>query len=355
MSIEIKSLTIENFKCFKTEKTFDFGRITVLTGANSSGKSSVISALLAILQSESEFPKNLSINGQYVNLGDFKEIAYKHNSDAVIKLNVKLKNNVSYSTSWQQSEQSLQPKLLQLEKTGRESPFASLFPTNGKLNYISAFRQSPQRTYLHRNLSKLKVDTEGGGYLDQIIAWEQVNADELVELVKIMSEIGLFYKVKTRILSGGRFEILVQTNKNGILTALSNVGYGISQFLPIIVADLQLENNSTLFLAEPEIHLHPSVQSKFGDYLVKQVNNSEKNYIIETHSEYLLNRLRLAIVKGELKKQDIKVYYLENDGEDTEVYDIDFTKTGAIKNAPDSFFETYSMDVMEIAYNAIPE
>ena len=170
-----------------------------------------------------------------------------------------------------------------------------------------------------------------------------------------MKEMDLIEDIKINRLGGGRFEVLVKANKNKDFAALSDVGSGISAFMPIMVADLQLPNSSTLFLAEPEIHLHPSVQSKFGDYIVKQVNETEKNYVIETHSEYFLNRIRLAIVKGELKKEDIKVYFLENNGEDTDVYDVNFTKTGAIKNAPNTFFETYSMDVMDIALNSFAE
>ena len=136
---------------------------------------------------------------------------------------------------------------------------------------------------------------------------------------------------------------------------MSDVGSGISAFMPIMVADLQLPDDSTLFLAEPEIHLHPSVQSKFGDYIVNQVNKTQKNYVIETHSEYFLNKIRLAIVKGELKKEDVKVYFLENDGDDTAVFDVDFRKNGGIRNAPKTFFETYSIDVMDIALNAFAE
>ena len=77
--------------------------------------------------------------------------------------------------------------------------------------------------------------------------------------------------------------------------------------------------------------------------------------MIETHSEYFLNRIRLAIVKGELKKEDVKVYFLENTKDDTKVYDIEFTKTGVINKAPKNFFETYFVDSMAITLNAFAE
>jgi predicted ATPase len=110
-----------------------------------------------------------------------------------------------------------------------------------------------------------------------------------------------------------------------------------------------------LFVAQPEIHLHPSVQAEFGNYMVNQINQAKKNYIIETHSEYLLNRIRLAIVKGEIPKDDVKVYYLQNDGEETHTHRLEFTTDGRIMNAPEDFFKTYQMDVLNIAMNANSE
>ena len=128
---------------------------------------------------------------------------------------------------------------------------------------------------------------------------------------------------------------------------------GISQFLPILVADYQLSDNSTLCVSEPEIHLHPSIQSNIGAYLMRQVKKTEKNYVIETHSEYLLNRIRLGIVKGEIDAKDVAVYFMENNNNDTDVHRITFNKKGQILNAPDNFFKTYMIDVMQIAMAAV--
>jgi predicted ATPase len=106
-------------------------------------------------------------------------------------------------------------------------------------------------------------------------------------------------------------------------------------------------------MCQPEIHLHPSIQANLGDYLVKQVNEKKKQYIVETHSEYLLNRIRLLIVKGEIEPEDVAVYYFENSVKEGSVtHRIEFTKDGQILNAPRGFFETYMIDTMDIALNA---
>ena len=368
--MKIEQLTIENFKCFKTEKTFDFGRITILTGANSSGKSSVIQAILAALQTDN-FPSNYSLNGDFVNLGDFTEVSNNNDTNNIIQISFKFKGSDIHEiqTFWKENKKDGLAKRTSFDKQDNveeekegfyfeyvSSEFlVSINQVVSYVNYISAFRQSPQRTYLEKNKGDYRVGTEGEGYLDQIVEWEKRGNGKIKALVELMKEMELIEDIKINRLGGGRFEVLVKAFKNSLLTSLSNVGFGVSQFLPIMVADLQLPDDSTLFLAEPEIHLHPSVQSKFGDYIVNQVNKTQKNYVIETHSEYFLNKIRLAIVKGELKKEDIKIYFLENKDDDTEVFDIDFKKNGAIKNAPKTFFETYSIDVMDIALNAFAE
>ena len=367
--MKIEQLTVENFKCFKREQTFDFSRLTILTGANSSGKSSVIYAILMALQSEG-FPNSLSTNGDYVNLGDFKNISHSNNSKNIIQIGFQVYDNdfpsldgsINIKTYWEEDEKNLLPKNVginsqysRIDISNREIMRGFSYTALRAINYISAFRQAPRRTYLEKNKANFKIETDGEGYIDQIVEWDKRANGKIKQLIETMKELDLIEDIKINRLGGGRFEVLVKPVNNNGFSALSDVGSGVSAFMPIIVADLQLPNDSTLFLAEPEIHLHPSVQAKFIDYIIHQINTTDKNYVIETHSEYFLNRIRLAIVKRELKKKDVKVYFLENTKEDTNVFDVDFTETGAIKNAPRNFFETYSIDVMDIALNAFAE
>ncbi|GHV23828.1 hypothetical protein FACS189428_7660 [Clostridia bacterium] len=223
---------------------------------------------------------------------------------------------------------------------------------DNNLNFISSFRLHPDRDYLETSKSNLKVSNDGKGYLDQIIAWETKTPEKIKALIQILKELDLLSDIKSKRTEGGKYDILIKTNENGIFTSLYDVGFGISQFLPIIVADLQLQKSSTLLIAQPEIHLHPSVQSSFGDYLMTQIKKNDKHYVIETHSEYLLNKIRLGIVKGEIKEEDVRIFFVDNQSEEAIRYPIIFTKQGEILNAPDNFFKTYMMDVMEIAINA---
>ena len=405
--MHIQRIALKNFKCFK-EVAVDFSKITLLTGENSSGKSSLIYGILAPLQSTSfnwnSFPLYLSLNGEYVNMGGFEEVSFNHNSknQLGIELTFFFDSNISYfNTSWYFDILSKSPKLGCAEIVYgnkecdiRQKEDLSYIvnygyenkPSNNILdlgiqniddlqkhddgffwndisdtiyddlkqqfNFISSFRLHPERTY-YQSLASNKVDKSGGGYIDQILDWSDNQSEGLYMLVSILKYLGILYDIKPHRLSGGRFDIKVKVKGRSKWESLTDVGFGVSQFMPIIVADLQLSDESTLIMSQPEIHLHPSVQAKLGNYLVEQVKEKEKSYIVETHSEYLLNRMRLLIVQGEIQPEDVAVYYFENSVKNGSIaHRIEFTKQGQILHAPKGFFDTYMIDTMDIALNA---
>jgi len=446
--MSINRIALRNFKCFR-ELDLNLPKITLLTGANSSGKSSVLYGLLAPFQSR-EFPLYLSPNGKYVNMGDFIEISFGNSESNEIRIDFSVQDTegreYDFKTAWIIDPSNNLPRLNLLHVTSAHFEVkAALNPLDGKysvhlqidvnndsnarnyfnvskilvpltrsghinennfsdfltkrkeleiksielqietvdellddsegtknavvgniikivlaliqdvdndINFISSFRHQPERTYYQKAKSENKVGRFGEGYIDQISEWQDRKSPKFAELGSIMTELTLLQAISAKKLTGGRFEIRVQVQKEGPWCSLGDVGFGISQLLPIIVADLQLSSNSTLLVAQPEIHLHPSVQATLGDYLVRRANETNKRYILETHSEYLLNRLRLAIVKGEIEPSDIAISYFSNLGSGSTTYPVEFTQDGQILGAPREFFDTYMMDVMEIALQA---
>lgn len=407
--MRIERLALKNFKCFK-EVDVSFSRITLLTGENSSGKSSLIYGILAPLQSihrlSNSFPLYLSLNGDYVNMGGGEDVAFNHNTNNKLGIYLNIVTDFEtfvFDTNWGFEPRNRYPvindlkmksRLDQIElirevggdyianlnlKDGAVVNSANLRTSNidditkehygsypiidsfsdslydsldEEFNFISSFRLHPDRTY-YLSKSNNKVDKFGSGYIDQILDWHDRQSDKLYDLVSLLKAVNILHDIRTHKLLGGRFEIKVKVKSKSRWESLADVGFGISQFLPIIVADLQLWDNSTLIMSQPEIHLHPSVQANLGDYLVKQVKERNKNYIVETHSEYLLNRMRLLIVKEEIQPEEVAVYYFENSIKDGSIaHRIEFTKDGQILNAPKGFFETYMIDTINIALNA---
>lgn len=447
--MNIKKIALNNFKCFESIN-LELPKITILTGANSSGKSSLIYALLAPFQSE-YFPFFLSPNGAYVNMADFREMVYCKDIKKKIRLDLTLnipgEGEYDYQTEWIYNTKTSLPELnrviakipyieLSIERSEKdlvyilnlkhnfrgysesrdfkmdqlmksffvnmrkfvneETPkkrkkkilskdmfelkdiknkkykkldsilnllmgilsihttrfFSTLSNFNSNLNFISSFRIEPERTYYQRTKFNEKITRSGENYIDQILEWETSDSKEFRILNNHLKKFDLLNKLTTRRLKGGRFEINVQMKKSSIYTSLNDVGFGISQLLPVIVADLQLPNKSTLAIAQPEIHLHPSIQADLANFFVTQSKTKGKRYIIETHSEYLLNRIRLLIAKNELEPSDVGIYYFQRSGCKSKAHKVLFRKDGKIEGAPQDFFKTYMIDVLDIALNA---
>ncbi|AYL95008.1 DUF3696 domain-containing protein [Mucilaginibacter celer] len=450
-----ESIELKNFKGFK-EAQIDIGDLTILTGANSSGKSALTNSILSILQSDI-FRFELSINGDYVNLGDYADIinnrdtskdltlAYtleligmsfktttvwsfdklrrlpKMDSISILSDCLKLTATPQGNKGFQvkiaydpqldnllKAEKSAESKGSNFEKTrnlylttyGKRKDFNldtfnekiekswqyegffenlenealtfslltkipyqvfqlialshfGLDNITKKTSFIGSLRNGPERTYYENSKSEIKVGPAGENFSDIIILWDSINDKKLDELKEITKSLGIAEDIKANRLTGGRYEIQIKPQKHSPFSSMSDVGFGVSQFLPIIISDIDKGEGSSLFIAQPETHLHPSVQADFCDYIIEQINSRKKSYFIETHSEYFLNRLRLNIVNNKISTDKVKVYYLINKTNDTEIHEIKFQKNGAIENAPEEFFKTYLMDTMDIALNAI--
>src|SRR5690348_14613983 len=118
----LKQLQIQNFKCFQSRQTIDFGRLTILTGANSSGKSSILYSILGAIQS-GEFPFQFSPNGKYVNMGDFREISFNHKENSEIGIEFTFEESwglQNIKTVWTENKENHLPELKYLELKGND-------------------------------------------------------------------------------------------------------------------------------------------------------------------------------------------------------------------------------------------
>jgi predicted ATPase len=122
---------------------------------------------------------------------------------------------------------------------------------------------------------------------------------------------------------------------------LTNVGVGVSQLLPIIVTSLLAEPGSILIFEQPELHLHPKIQSLLGDFFISLLRTG-KQCIVETHSEYLINRLRLRVAESNWDsnlKDNIGIYFVERAKGNTTFKNIRINDYGSIPNWPSGFFD----------------
>ena len=125
-----------------------------------------------------------------------------------------------------------------------------------------------------------------------------------------------------------------------------DVGYGVSQVLPVLI-ELLREDHATMFLLQqPEVHLHPMAQAALGS-LFCQVANWTRQILVETHSDYIIDRVRMDVrdKKTNLKPEDVSILYFEPDGLDVKIHSLELDEDGNIMNAPPGYGQFF-MDEM---------
>jgi len=135
-------------------------------------------------------------------------------------------------------------------------------------------------------------------------------------------------------------ELKITTNTSNLQHDLTQVGVGVSQVLPILVLALLAERGSTLIFEQPELHLHPRVQSKLADFFVS-MNMLGKQCIVETHSEYLINRIRIRAASADTSEvaDSVIIYFVEKPGERSNYRQVRVDELGQLDNWPDGFFD----------------
>ncbi|HYG16342.1 MAG TPA: AAA family ATPase [Bacteroidia bacterium] len=169
--------------------------------------------------------------------------------------------------------------------------------------WLAPIRTDPKRTYDSYKIAFNPDGTHAPYLLKRLLGKETTQrarekAQEILR--KFGKDSGLFDSIKINPLGRGDnspFELQVLLNNFPL--KITNVGYGVSQILPLIIEVIARQNETWFAIQQPEIHLHPRGQAAFGDFIYKSVINDNKNFIIETHSDYTIDRYRLRLYKGD--------------------------------------------------------
>lgn len=210
---------------------------------------------------------------------------------------------------------------------------AAILDLNGGVNitYTPSSEFSSERNEV--NISALRVDT--ATLHDAVVDW--------------LKYLGVAEEVTTR--DQGKFGHQLQVSTSGINKShdLTNVGVGVSQVLPIIVMALLADSPSVLIFEQPELHLHPKVQARLADFFLSMALQG-KQCILETHSEYLIERLRrrIAEAEGDALSSTIKIYFVEQNKGETICRPVQISKYGAIQDWPRDFFDQSGIETEEI-------
>ena len=211
----------------------------------------------------------------------------------------------------------------------------------------SPVRSRPKRTY---DPTREFDDPEGSDIpmlLMRIEATQQKQWETLkTQLVEFGKSSGLFQNIEIKNFGrslGGPFQLKFKVR--GPNANIVDVGYGVSQILPILVHILnpnisEYEMNFSL-LQQPEVHLHPRAQAELSSLLTKLANQSNQSFIVETHSDYMIDRARIDIIRGNIRPEDVSLIYFEPKGNIVEVHNIGFDKMANMVGVPPHYGEFF--------------
>lgn len=134
------------------------------------------------------------------------------------------------------------------------------------------------------------------------------------------------------------YEVRIQKTSSSPPVTLVDMGYGLGQFLPVLVLCYYAPEGSTLILEQPGIHLHPKVQSQLADLLIEVITERNLQVLIESHSEHLLNRLQRRVAEEKIAADQTALYFCRNDEGVSNIDRLKMDEFGNITNWPENFF-----------------
>ncbi|MDR1553960.1 MAG: AAA family ATPase [Prevotellaceae bacterium] len=443
-------LSIHNFKTIRELNGFKFNSINIISGVNSSGKTSFIQFLLMLKQTLEAQSANstLIFDGNWVELGNFEKLVYKQQTDnsigfelqfdktylinkfpsilgienVLIKVNYSLMESkmtlsnikITYKDSKREhfveftkqddiyncfsdsallvsayssiqaqgtiSTISFLPQILFAEIDNPQYPEIDKNPkttaaiaikikeiqsiiieTFNSISYIGPLREEPKDLY--DSNSKNKSIGKKGEYAAQFFEDEASNEIEFYDVQsKELQKMSLSNAVKYWIcdifnlakdIKAEKYKdsyIVKVVNHYDVESTIKQVGFGISQVLPIVVEGLRMPRNGILILEQPEIHLHPKVQSMLFDF-VYSLSLTGKKFVIETHSDHFITRMRRRIAEDDNKlAEKINLVFVEQREAEHLFRKMELDDMGTFDFFPTDFVEqTEDLDAIIIA------
>lgn len=355
----INSITLYNFKCFEHQE-FKLRPLTLLAGLNSSGKSTIIQSLLLLRQSHQGklLPDvGLALNGSLVQLGTAKDVLFEEAAtDEVGFLLREGPEHIDIRFAYDEESDVLATNLCKLTESIWQT---SLF--RDRFRYLQAERIGPRRSFEMSGHAVRRQDQIGsaGEYAAQYISLFGSNTVTLetvrhpastsntlqsqVEawMGEISPGVRLHFKKYSEIdLVSFRVSYSLGHQVASSEYRSTNVGFGVTYALPVAVAILSARPGDVLVIENPEAHLHPRGQVRIGELLALAAAGGAQ-ILIETHSDHVLNGIRLVVHGHRAKPQDIALYHSRwpSGAKSPELTMLELDADGRLNNWPEGFFD----------------
>ncbi len=359
---QLRELSVSNFKCFNSIR-IPLRALTLLTGVNSAGKSSAIQALLALWQSSDQgllAKGRLALNGELVTLGTAKDALFQDAEDEVITLG--LSDDEGYTESWA-FRYERDRDVLEASEVGAPKRSSKIFGSQ-RFVYLSAERIGPRTSYPRSDYGvreRMQIGRIGEFALDFLARFSDQKVTELLRHPKALSS-QLKDQVEAwtgEITPGTRVHVRAESALDVVTLRYSfelgnavtdefratNVGFGLSYTLPVLVALLAASPGDIVVLENPEAHLHPRGQAQMGRLLALAARAGIQ-VIAETHSDHVLNGVRLAVVSGEIEPTQVALHFFAREQHDGVwgpplLVSPNIDQDGRIDRWPEGFFDEW--------------
>jgi predicted ATPase len=364
----INKISFKNYKLFKEKQTLELKPITILIGKNNSGKSAVLKLPVLISNSLEGLPINWkykigedSVNS--IELGtDFKDLVYNRNEKSFIEFSVS--NDKDLVEVALNKEDGVLEYKLNSNEIDASSDFKG-FLLDGKkieglnfsIDYLGAIRIEPDSDYVFSNDVYEKIGIKGQNAYP-ILVNDFINTSELINKVsdwyRANFENWQLNVIETKTVTETKYEIAIS---NSVLNSINikQTGQGIHQVLPLVVRTYLEDAEPTLIvIEEPETHLHPAAHGNLAERFVDSfLENNNKNYLIETHSQNFVLRMRRLVAEGKLKSEQLAIYYVDFNEElnESTLERIKIDDGGGVERWPDGIFSETTIETRAI-YNA---
>ena len=395
----ITELRARNFKSWQDTSKLQFAPLTGLFGANSSGKTSILQVLLMLKQTvehpSPDWNKPLYFGDEesLVNLGNFGTVIHKHKQDLSLDISVSWKsstvvdinkyirfynlnvetlsssqgdrdrseeisfstniargvvNNSYYATDLYRFDVQ-QPDLFRcygfraarnqiMEISSRfEGDFENLF---SQILYLGPLREHPRPRYTWDGNHPKGIGQEGEKAISALLSGRIRHLSIDKQILGWLQQLELIDSYDLRPISDTNqdYEFLVKKYKGGPEVRLTDIGFGVSQVLPVLILCYYAPEGSILILEQPEAHLHPKVQSELADVLIDVVQNRNIQIILESHSAHLLHRLQRRIAEEQISADDTAFYFCQINDSTSQIERLKVDEYGNIRNWPQNFF-----------------
>ena len=377
----VTSITLENFKCFEALE-IPCAPLTVLTGYNAAGKSTTLQTLLLLAQAlrVASHDRRLPLNGELVTLGAGGDVIRHDAAGKSLRLGA---GNSRESIIWtfvhrpkfsarglmalesveyirdgvvKRSTQRIRPAI------GRsKSPLVSALRDTV---FIGAGRAVESETCpVPRTPSRPPGDVGANGeyaaywyleYADEEVAVARRHPDDDRETVRAQVDAWLgelFPNARVnadRLTADSPIRLTFSSSRSSRWAQPANVGYGLSYAFPVLVALLTAAPGTIIVVDSAEAHLHPRAQSAVGR-LLGRMAGAGLQIFVETHSDHLLNGIRLAVRDGLLNPEDAALHFFGPGGDVGRVTTVTIDRTGAISDWPEGFFDQAERDLATLA------